>query len=100
MCAYPAEYMLDLIYDDSQLLDIRRMSCMILKLKMCNKEHCLQQQLDPQMVLAKLETLFMINSKGNGQLFKLQGSIEIVIEKIFEVYFDDMEKIVFFEQIT
>lgn len=52
------------------------------------------------MVLAKLETLFMINSKGNGQLFKLQGSIEIVIEKIFEIYFDDMEKIVFFEQIT
>jgi hypothetical protein len=37
MCTYPAEYMLDLIYDESQLLDIRRMSCMILKLKMSNK---------------------------------------------------------------
>ena len=44
--------------------------------------------------------MFMINSKNNPQLLKLQSSIELVIEKIFEFYFDDLQKITFFEQIA
>lgn len=41
----------------------------------------------------------MLDSKGNKELFKLQSTIEILLEKMFQVHFNDDEKLKLYENI-